>query len=129
MFFSSCTPTPSRSIANACRNRAFAATRLLPKNDTGAQKTDSFFLFESMTRSMTPSRSSVSVNRSTTGTSCLRPVLVLTVLVLLVIWMAMPLGWPPPLSCHGTSSPRGCRKPSGKMVRQKSYGLTHSQDG
>lgn len=30
---------------------------------------------------------------------------------------------------HGTSSPRGCRKPSGKMVLQKSYGLTHSQDG
>ena len=50
-----------------------------------------------MTRSITSPKSSVNVNRSTTGTSRLRPVSVFTVLVLLVIWMAMPLGWLPPL--------------------------------
>ena len=50
-----------------------------------------------MTRSITSPKSSVNVNRSTTGTSRLRPVSAFTVLVLLVIWMAMPLGWPLPL--------------------------------
>lgn len=43
----------------------------------------------------------------------MRPVLVLTVLVLLVIWMAMPLGWPPP--------PRGKALPLQDVYYQYSY--------